>query len=337
MVLALVEHLLARGAEVCLATDAGSHAAQRGRRLGAAVAELPFFSVGRASHLLAAELDAFGPVVAHAHGSRAGFHLAAWRRRRPTVATHYTVHGYHFEHRRAVRRLVGRWAERRTGRTLGSVIHVCDYDRKLAETRGLIPAAAPHRVIYNGVDVEALPRAAPDAPPRAAFVGRLVEQKDPRLICSIATRLAAAGVPVTIVGGGERELQVRRLLAGEIERGEVEMTGVVDREEALAQLARAAVLILPSRWEGLPVVVLEALAMGVPVVAAAVGGVPEALAQGAAGVLMKDRDPSSFARAARDLLGDGARRQRLRAAGAALVDERFRLTSCLERYSQLYV
>lgn len=336
MVLALVEHFLARGAAVCLATDAGSYAAERGRHLGASVAEVPFFSLGRASGRLAAELDAFRPEVAHAHGSRAGFHLASWRRRESSVATHYTVHGYHFEHRWPLRRLAGRWAERYSGRVLRSVVHVCDYDRKLAEARGLIPAAAPHRVIYNGVDVDALPRADPADPPRVAFVGRLVEQKDPDLIAAIAMRLAAAGIPVTIVGGGEKEPRVRRRLAVEIGKGQVEVTGEVDREAALTQLARAAVLVLPSRWEGLPVVVLEALAIGVQVVAAAVGGVPEALAHGAAGVLITDRDPDSFTRGVREVFAEGERRRRLREAGRTLVDERFRLSACLERYSNLY-
>ncbi len=336
MVLALVEHLLARGFEVCLVTDAGSYAAESGRSLGAAVAELPFFSFGRASSRLAAELDAFRPEVVHAHGSRAGFHLAAWRRRNPSVATHYTVHGYHFEHRWALRRLAGLWAERRTGRALRSVIHVCDYDRKLAETGGLIPAAAPHRVIYNGVDVDALPRAAAVDPQRVVFVGRLVTQKDPELIAAIAARLAAAGISVTIVGGGERESEVRRRLAAEMKDGRVEMTGEVGREAALEQLARASVLVLPSRWEGLPVVVLEALAIGVAVVAAEVGGVPEALAHGAAGVLVTQREPEAFAEAVAGLLADAERRRRLVAAGVALVDERFRLSTCLERYSALY-
>ncbi|MDH3403779.1 MAG: glycosyltransferase family 4 protein [Acidobacteriota bacterium] len=336
MVLSLVEHLVARGAEVCLATDAGSYAADRGRALGAAVAELPFFSLGRASRRLAAALDGFRPGVVHAHGSRAGFHLVPWSRRRPSVATHYTVHGYHFQHRSLPRLLAGRWAERRTGRRLRSVIHVCDHDCKLAQSWRLIPPAAACRVIYNGVDVDALPAAAPAGPPRAVFIGRLVPQKDPELAAAIARRLAAAGVPVTLVGGGAGEPRVRRRLAAEIAAGRVAMTGEVDRERALAELAGAAVLVLPSRWEGLPVVVLEALAVGVPVVAAAVGGVPEALAGGAAGVLLAERDPERFAAEVQALLADGDRRRRLVAAGRALAAERFRLADCLERYADLY-
>ncbi len=163
-----------------------------------------------------------------------------------------------------------------------------------------------------------------------------MEQKDPALIAAVAARLAAARIPVTIVGGGEREPEVRRRLAGEIGAGQVEMTGEVGREDALAALARASVLVLPSRWEGLPVVVLEALAIGVPVVAASVGGVPEALAHGAAGVLVADREPQRFEQAVRALLSDDDRRRRLRQAGRALVEERFRLAACLERYSSLY-
>jgi len=337
MVLALAESLVDRGIESCLITDAGSYAAAEGRKSGLRVEEVPFFSLTGVLGALRSSLARLRPDLVHAHGSRAGFHLARWKRGQTETPTLYTVHGYHFHHRRGLRRLAGRWVERRTGRRLGSVIHVCDYDRRLAEKWGLVAAATSRRVIYNGVDPSALPAAAPADPPRVVFIGRLVPQKDPALIAAIAERLAGSGVGVTIVGGGEKEPDVRRQLAGEIDRGRVEMTGAVDRKRALAELTRASVLVLPSRWEGLPVVLLEALALGVPAVAASVGGVPEIVEPGVGGMLVADRSPQSFVDAVEKLLDDPALRRRLGDSGRDRVAERFTLERCLDRYRALYL
>lgn len=336
MVLALAESLAAQGVESCLVTDADSYAADEGRNLGASVEEIPFFSFTGVFGGLRSALDRLQPDLVHAHGSRAGFHLARWSRRNPQTPTHYTVHGYHFHHRRGLRRLVGRWAERHTGRYLSSVVHVCDYDRRLAERWGLVAATAPRRVIHNGVDLSELPTAVPADPPRVVFVGRLVPQKDPSLIVAIARRLAAGGVFITIVGGGDKEAAVRRDLAAEVASGQVEMTGAVDRTRALTELARASILVLPSRWEGLPVVLLEALALGVPAVAAAVGGVDEIVDHNVGGVLVADRSPRSFVAAVDNLLADSALRLRLSDAGRARVAERFTLARCLGQYQALY-
>jgi glycosyltransferase involved in cell wall biosynthesis len=336
MVEALIEGLAARGHEISLVTDGDSYAARRGRELGAEVVEIPFFSLLGASRSLGVALARLLPERIHVHGSRAAFHLANAGEWASRVPCHYTVHGYHFEHRAWPRKWIGRWAERRAVKRLSSIVHVCDYDRRLAETRRLVTPDCPRRVIYNGVDVEALPAAAPVAPGRVAFVGRLVPQKDPRLIAGIAKLLAERRIPVVIVGGGAEESEVRRRLAREIGDGRVALTGEVDRERALAELAGSSVLVLPSRWEGLPVAILEALAVGVPVVAAEVGGVAEALAGGRAGLLVAGREPGAFAAAAWRVLSEADLGRRLAAAGRALVAERFSLASCLERYLRLY-
>lgn len=336
MVLALVADLLARGVEASLITDRKSYAADAGRRLGATVEEIPFFAPSTVSRLLASTLDRLRPSIVHAHGSRAGFHLAPWARRHREVATHYTVHGYHFHHRAWPRRLLGRWAERRTGRALHSVIHVCDYDRRLAERWRLVADEASRRVIYNGVDLEAVPPARPAEPPRVVFVGRLVAQKAPELIAAIAAELAASEIDSTLVGGGDAEPTVRRRLQQEIAAGRVTMTGAVGHQAALAALAQAAVLVLPSRWEGLPVVVLEALAMGVPVVAAAVGGIPEIISDGEIGILIESRRARDYADAVRGLLADRGQQKRLSDNGRLRVRERFTLADCLGRYAALY-
>jgi len=333
MVLSLIEALIAQGHDASLVTHVDTYAAGRARDLGAKVLEIPFYSPLRTPSALGAALDELAPEQVHVHGNRAAFQFMASKSQ---LAAHYTVHGYHFEHRAWPRRIAGRWAERRVAQRLRSVVHVCDYDRSLAERQRLVGPDVPRRVIYNGVDLAALPAAVPNEFGRVAFVGRLVPQKDPGLVAAIAARLAADGVAVTIVGGGVGEADVRRTLRSEMAAGKVEMSGEVGRERALAELASSSVLVLPSRWEGLPVVLLEALAIGVPCVASSVGGVPEALAGGQAGLLINERDPEHFAAAARRLLFEGDLRERIVTAGKALAAERFGLEGCLERYFSLY-
>lgn len=336
MVLALVEELVRHGHRVTLVTDAGSEAERAAGELGATAETLHFFSPLTATRRVAAILDGLDPEVVHVHGSRAGYHVARWVEQRVFPAAHYTVHGYHFHHRWWPRSWLGRRLERRTGPTFPSVIHVCRHDRLLAERWGLVAPTSEAQVVYNGVAIERLPRPVAEEPPRVAFIGRLVHQKHPRRIAAIARRLAASGIPSTIVGGGRYEGEVRRRLRSDIAAGRVELLGSVDHRGALTELARASVLVLPSRWEGLPVVALEALALGVAVVAAPVGGIPEVIVDGETGVLVRERSAAAFAEAARRLIVDPERRRRFREAGRRRVEERFTLERFLAGNLGLY-
>jgi glycosyltransferase involved in cell wall biosynthesis len=94
-------------------------------------------------------------------------------------------------------------------------------------------------------------------------------------------------------------------------------------------------LVLPSYTEGLPNVVLEAFAAGIPVVATAVGGTPEVVQDGINGYLVAPADPDSLARRITDLLRDSATRHRMGTAGMQLVREAFSFASQANDYSQV--
>ena len=94
----------------------------------------------------------------------------------------------------------------------------------------------------------------------------------------------------------------------------MEFMGRLTRSQVLAQMAGADVFALASGYEGLPHVVLEALAMGCPVVAAASGGTPEVVEQGVNGLLVDYADPPGLARALDRVLGEPDLAARLRAA-----------------------
>ena len=154
----------------------------------------------------------------------------------------------------------------------------------------------------------------PPAQPRAAYIGALSGPKGLDVLFE-AWRDVAAQVPdaqLSLVGEGplERELRdlARRLGIG----GSVSFEGRLAAGGVRAALDRSSLLVLPSRSEGMPRVVLEALSRARPVVASRIGGVPEMVQHGRTGLLLPPGDAHALAEALAELLPD---RQRLRRMG----------------------
>jgi D-inositol-3-phosphate glycosyltransferase len=93
---------------------------------------------------------------------------------------------------------------------------------------------------------------------------------------------------------------------------------------------------MPSLWEGMPLAALEAMAMGVPVVASAVGGLREMIDDGQSGFLIDGRDPGRYAAAVRRLSADPEQRARIVARARQVVTERFAWGAAQEVYLDLY-
>jgi glycogen(starch) synthase len=185
--------------------------------------------------------------------------------------------------------------------------------RRLADllvAGGLDPGRV--QVIPSGVDLRRfagpLPDPAPDLPcPRVLFVGRLAPQKGVSTLLD-AVPLLRNRAAVVLVGDGPQRPALERQ-AGRLAPGRVRFQGFVPHAEVPAWLAAADVLVLPSIYEELGSVLLEAMAAGLPVVASAVGGIPDAL--GAAGRLVPPRDPAALAAAVDEVLDDPALAARL--------------------------
>jgi glycosyltransferase involved in cell wall biosynthesis len=327
-----------RSWETLLATQGDSWAAQRAAAAGAAVCALELFRPGAfaaSRRTLDRWLRDAAPDVVHVHGNRAAVFVGPLVERHGQVRFHYTVHGYHFEHRTWARRLLGRWLERRVSAPLRSRVFVCDYDLALARRRRLMSPHATARVIYNGVDPTRLEQQRSARRDGVVWVGRLVPQKDPELLAEIAAGVIDRGYPVRIVGSGPGEGLVRRRLAGVgEERGR--LTGGLTREDALVELSRARLLILPSRWEGLPLVVLEAMALGVPVLAAPVGGVPEAIEDGDTGWLIDSREPDDWVEAIATVLADEPLCKEVAERARRRFEERFTWSACWQAHVELW-
>jgi glycosyltransferase involved in cell wall biosynthesis len=170
----------------------------------------------------------------------------------------------------------------------------------------------------------------PDLPPREAlrdelgldgdvlvFAGRLGPQKD----LGIALDALAAVVDVSLVVAGdgpEREALERRTAELGL-AARVGFLGSVPRERVLRLFRAADASLLPSAWENFPHTVVEALAVGCPVIATAVGGVPEVVRDGENGLLVPPRDSAALAAAIARFSGDPELRVRLSAAAPGSV------------------
>lgn len=166
---------------------------------------------------------------------------------------------------------------------------------------------------YRSADMRArLGGGEPDAP-LVVYAGRVSFEKRVDVLADAADRLAAGGVRLAVVGEGPALGWLRERLAGT----RTVFTGFLAGEELSAAYASGDVFAFPSTSETLGFAALEAMASGVPVVAADAGGLPHVVHDGENGVLVKPGDAAALADAIARLLGDPRERERLALAGRA--------------------
>lgn len=138
---------------------------------------------------------------------------------------------------------------------------------------------------------------------------------------------------IVAVGQGPLEAEMRELHAQLGLGDRVLLLG--QRDDAVRVLAACDVFTMASDNEGLPVALMEALALGLPVAATAVGGIPEAVTDGVEGLLVPPSEPGALADAIATITGDGELRARM-AAAAAIAGERFDIRGAATRIEQIY-
>ncbi len=296
--------------ESTLITQKNSYLAQKASEAGVDVITGDFFRSRldrSAVRRISDTIELVQPDIVHCHGGRAAFFRSFAKQIVPTV---YTVHGFHFASKESkVSRALGWMGERRSIRSCDHAVFVADFDRELAETAHLLPEGKPHTVIHNGIPVPQ--RTEPGEPLGIGFLGRLVFQKHPELFVEMIEHLP--DVKAVIVGGGELESAVRDEIATRGLSERVTMLGEADHAMAINYLARMEVLVMTPRWEGLPLLPLEAMHLGVPVVSTPVGGVPEVVRHEETGLLAETAE--DLAAAVRRIRSDiGLKMQLIRRA-----------------------
>lgn len=261
-----------------------------------------------------------GPDLVHAHSAKAG--LAARLALRGSVPTVYQPHAWSFEAVDGTTARLARAWERRAARWADRVLCVSEAERRTGERAGI---AARWAVVPNGVpEVEsegqaaarsALPRlgGVPADAPLVVCVGRLCPQKGQLTLLDAWSRVAAdvPGARLVLVGDGPDRAELAR-------RAPESVVFAGASDEVDLWYSAADLVVLPSRWEGMALTPLEAMACGRPVVVTDVGGARECLPPGQQETcLVRPGDPRALAESVtrllrdpelRDFMGEAARK-----------------------------
>jgi glycosyltransferase involved in cell wall biosynthesis len=324
--------------EIAAVVDDDAHAfVQQARDTGLTVhtVQSPPRSIRPERRAIAALLSTGRFDVMHSHGYRSDIlNLRTARRMRVPSVT--TLHGFSATDRKA---RAYEWLQLRGARNASAIVAVSTN----VSNRVLASGARPQslRLIRNAVrdDVEWMDV----APARArlnlsdglniGWIGRLSYEKGPDVMIETMKRLGDLPVTVSFVGDGpDRDALTRSAdQAGGAER--VRFHGRVDNASTLSRAFD--LIVLSSRTEGTPMVLLEAMAAGVPIVATRVGGVPDMLTSDEA-ILVPPEDPEALAAGIRAALGDSIASERRSSRAHDRLTREFGIEKWLSRYESLY-
>ena len=217
---------------------------------------------------------------------------------------------------------------------------VCISDFARSQLMGLCDPALWERLhmVHVGIPIDRFTPAAPASAangngasngnghrPTVLYIGRLVPEKGQAVLLEAVAELARRGTDVEVALAGEGSLRVDlEAKAGRLGIADrVRFLGAVGQDELRRLYEGAAIFCLPSFAEGVPVVLMEAMAMGLPVVTTPIAGIPELIEDGRSGVLVAPGRPDRLADSLATLAGDGELRQRLGEAGREAVERGF--------------
>jgi glycosyltransferase involved in cell wall biosynthesis len=290
---------------------------------------------------IAAKLRELRPDVAHAHSVHREA-LGAIESGVPTVVTiHGMIESEILLERRWSKRVRGAFRRRLVAAVFDRARHVIVLSPTVAEHYADRLRRARVWVIENPVDELFFERRGEPDPDVLLFSGLLIRRKGlPNLL--EAFRLARERRPEARLrlAGRDTEPDHAEELREAVRRGGMEdavtFLGALAPEELAREIAGAAAMVLVSRQETLPVAIQEAMAVGRPVVASPVGGVPSIVRDGETGFLVEHGDPSALAARLVALMEDAALRRRMGENARRLAEERFRPDSVCRRTRDVY-
>jgi glycogen(starch) synthase len=216
----------------------------------------------------------------------------------------------------------------------------CVSSETLAQVRQRVPQTSPRSsVVFNALHVPSLlPRALPLEPPRLLCLGRLQRQKGFDLALSalaeIIDRFPSARL--IIAGDGPERGSLERQVADLHLTGAVDFVGWVSPDEVPALIDSAMMVIIPSRYEGLPLIGLEAALMARPIVASRISGLSEIVLHEKTGFLVEPEGTAGLVEAIVFLLTHPRQAAQMGQAGRCRTQELFSWEQCVDDYNALY-
>jgi glycosyltransferase involved in cell wall biosynthesis len=293
-------------------------------------------------------LEKNGIQILHTHGGIAGFYgrWAARRSRTPVIV--HTLHGIHYLHyRNPLLKNLYIFQERKFSRFTDGLILVSQADLRQAKKHRLGPEDKMF-VIPNGTELklegndderQKKRRELGWEPenPVIGTVARLHRQKGVFYLVKAAERVLRdfPRAKIVLVGEGPLGQKLRKTALKMGLEGKLFFLG--ERKEAVELMSLFDIFVLPSLWEGLPFVLVEAAALGIPIIATAVDGVAEIIEDGETGLLVPPEDSQALADAIIRLLMDKESAFRLAERAKALIPARFPLRRMVDQTQNLYL
>lgn len=287
------------------------------------------------------------PSIVHTHGGTAGFYgrIAAVIAHVPHIV--HTYHGIHYLHwKKSLKRFMFHLTDRILVMITDMIVCVAEDDYNLAIRSGLIKKNKS-AIIYNGIDVKRFKvsqtqkREVINSEKKSerlviGTIGRLHEQKG-HIYFLQAVKFILSEYPKMrfhIVGDGDLREQLERL---------AQQLGIINsvrflgsRMDIPEQLAKMDIFVLSSLWEGLPIVLLEAMAARKPIVSTSVNGIPEILQDGKSALLVPSRDSQALANAIKMLIQDTGLSKRISNCAYRLVCQKYDMKIMISHTENIY-
>lgn len=291
-------------------------------------------------------LDRLKPDVVHTHQVGAAWYLGPGAAERQIPVLH-TEHGNHYARTSGwIASAKARWLYRRTAKRIGRFCCVSAEIAAAVTRWGTVPrrlvAVVPNGIdtaVADGLPSPAAAKASIGLPPDAMVVGTVgrlneVKRQDRLLRAAAELRPRFPNLRMLIVGDGPERSGLERLTN---DLGLTDITTFAGFQPKPEWYLRAMdVFALTSRSEGFPVSILEAWAVGVPVVCTAVGGLPDVVTNEETGLLVSQEDVAGLVTALARPLGDREFAAKLSVAGAETVRRKYSLTSVAAGYEARY-
>lgn len=282
------------------------------------------------------------PTIVHTHGGTAGFHGRIASFFAPSIRLVHTYHGIHYLHdRQGIQSWIYRLVDRLLKKWTDRLVCVSQSDYTLGVQHNVLDPQKTE-VIRNGIDVDRFVRTAKASSDKAGYprvvgtIGRLHMEKGHSYLVKAAAQVLKVCPSILFEITGEGELR------GDLEN-EIRSLGLEDHVKLLGErtdveslFERMDVFVLPSFWEGLPLVLLEAMAAGVPIVATAVGGILEVVTHDREALLVPPRHEQQLAQEILRVLSDRELAARLTRNALQKVRNQFSVDKMVKATENMY-